>query len=185
MQHRYDHEHGGCGAEASSSSLSDSTAYTVNVTEALEAWGLLGDGGDGSALLKWQASVWGDNPHSVVMGSESALLHWQSCQLRPIHASIIRPAVYSTRGALLLCSIFFSLWMCSLFYYAPPSLAALQAAVREALVPYGIVEFRERRGDVSMTMDAGVMASFFAPVLAATALCVRGMAAQHAAVGLT
>ena len=62
---------------------------------------------------------------------------------------------------------------------------AFQDALRAAVAPYGgVVEFRVKRGNVTMHMNWRVMASFFAPVLAATATCIRAMAAQPAARGL-
>jgi hypothetical protein len=61
---------------------------------------------------------------------------------------------------------------------------AWKAAVTREAAPHGAVEFRERRSNVKLLLDGGVMASFFAPVLVSTVACVRAMAAQPMAEGL-
>lgn len=86
--------------------------YRVNVTEALDAWGLLDEGADSPACVAWMQ------------------------------------------------------------------------AVTAAMAAHGSVEFKERRGDVVLTMDAGVMVAFFEPVLSSTAACIRSLLAQPAAQGL-
>jgi hypothetical protein len=66
----------------------------------------------------------------------------------------------------------------------PSAFVKWSAAIVAVLGPFGAVSVEDNYGTYELNMDAGVMASFFTPVLAAVAQNVASLLAHPAVVGV-